>query len=161
MFKDKEKRAAYLRQYNAERREERNAYLRVWREKRRQQGIALLGGVCARCGSSENLHFDHRDRMDKVGAMANLWGAPEAVRLAELAKCQLLCKACHRAKTKECGDQAQNPGHHGAGHMYQIGKCRCDACVAWKRTDDRTRYRQRRKLAGKPYQARSPKPIVV
>lgn len=60
----------------------------------------FLGGKCVRCGSVENLQFDHIDPTTKVNPVTrnnftveNFW--------KEVKKCQLLCFDCHKLKTHE------------------------------------------------------------
>lgn len=77
-----------MRVYTAERREHLRTELRE-----------LLGGRCARCGSTKELHFDHIDPATKLFAIANGLSRPRAVLLAEVAKCQLLCRPHHDEKS--------------------------------------------------------------
>ena len=114
------------------------AYMAARRLRRRQELIALLGGVCTRCGTCENLEFDHVDRTTRE---FNLSGKgldkPWPVLLAEVAKCQLLCKPHHLEKTREYGDNTgggwnkiDGPGgfQHGTEAGYMRGGCRCWDC---------------------------------
>lgn len=41
-------------------------------EERRNKGLKLLGGVCVKCGTTENLQFDHIDPATKL---FNIWRA--------------------------------------------------------------------------------------
>lgn len=68
-------------------------------EERKPQLIALLGDSCVECGTDENLEFDHIDPTTKSFNILESWAKPIEVLLPEIAKCQLLCKNCHRAKT--------------------------------------------------------------
>jgi 5-methylcytosine-specific restriction endonuclease McrA len=67
----------------------------------------MLGGRCVRCGSTEDLEFDHIDPTTKwfpVGAgMSRAWD----VLVEEALKCQLLCPPCHREKGAK--DRVPNP----------------------------------------------------
>lgn len=93
--------------------------------KRRQELIILLGGKCVRCGSTENLEFDHIDPNTKeYGISAILIHSWKKV-LKEIKKCQLLCHACHLIKNKIDNGEAR----HGSLSMYRHHRCRCDACV--------------------------------
>jgi hypothetical protein len=57
--------------------------------------------------------------------ISNILAYADAKFRRELAKCQLLCVECHRAKTiRELG---QKPAEHGSTTMYRRG-CRCSAC---------------------------------
>lgn len=75
-----------MREWHAER----------WR-RNRAEGIEILGSKCAECGSTRELQFDHVDPGTKVSS--NIWTWARERRLAELAKCQLLCKKCHKKKS--------------------------------------------------------------
>jgi hypothetical protein len=80
--------------------EERNAYYRAYKQRRRAEAIALLGGVCVRCGTTEDLEIDHIDRATKEYEIHDVLWSRREVRLAELAKCQLLCSYHHLFKTR-------------------------------------------------------------
>lgn len=83
---------------------QRRAYLRTyqltWIKRRRDEWIAEHG-PCARCGSWDRPEVDHIDRSTKVLTPAKIWSlSPENPRrIAELAKCQVLCHRCHQEKT--------------------------------------------------------------
>lgn len=83
-------------------REAQRAYQLEWMLRRRAQWITE-NGPCRKCGSSDRLEVDHIDRMAKTLMPARLWSlAPNnPLRVAELAKCQVLCHACHLAKTTD------------------------------------------------------------
>lgn len=74
----------------------RRAYHREWMRQRR--AAFFDGKVCATCGGSERLELDHVDRESKTHHAIWSWSAHR--REAELAKCQVLCRACHREKTR-------------------------------------------------------------
>jgi len=120
---DKESYNEYMRKYVLER------YYR-----RREEAIQLLGGKCSKCGSIEELDFDHVAPATKFKTMsALLAGYSEEAVQRELAKCQLLCKACHLEKTKQEGSlskgwQKQPRLVHGTIHAYKKHGCRCDEC---------------------------------
>ena len=78
--------------------EGRRAYQRQWMRDRRAEAVAAFGGRCRQCGSVERLQFDHIDPATKTTNA--IWAMGKAKREAELAKCQLLCAACHAAKTR-------------------------------------------------------------
>jgi len=96
------------------------AYQRAWKAARRAAWLA--GKVCAHCGATENLEIDHIDPAAKVSHKIWSW-APER-REAELAKCQVLCKRCHRLKTSAARPLVM----HGTNTCYTNRRCRCDLC---------------------------------
>jgi 5-methylcytosine-specific restriction endonuclease McrA len=83
----KNRRAAYQRGYN-----------KAWKQARRARLVEMLGGKCVRCGTIEDLEFDHIDPSTKVFAVcAGLTRAWDAL-VEEASKTQLLCKplSCHQ-----------------------------------------------------------------
>ena len=126
-----------------------NTYMREYMIKRyhrrRQEAIVLLGGKCAKCGSTEQLEFDHTIRSSKTGELAKIWGYKQKRFLEELAKCQLLCNECHKAKTLV--DKGFNPGkgHHGSLASYRY--CKCDLCK--KAASDHNRAYRAKRMAGR------------
>lgn len=117
-------------------REQERVYQLARYHKRRAEGIALLGGKCIVCGSTEKLEFDHVDPALKDFDVSRP-SLSRAVWLAELAKCQLLCEEHHDEKHKStapCGTDAR----------YTRG-CRCEECraahrQAWVEWKARTGY---------------------
>lgn len=108
-----------------EQRARHNEYLRDYQARRyqtrRAEAIAILGGSCVHCGSTDSLQFDHIDREEKSFSIAKrLTGAPWKVIVAELQKCQLLCEPCHAVKTHvvERDESLNNPrlAEHFAQH---------------------------------------------
>ncbi len=86
----------------------------------------MLGGKCVRCGTTENLEFDHIDPSTKVFAIsAELSKAWDAL-VEEASKCQLLFRTCHVAK----GAEDRSEPKHGTCHVYWYWNCRCDLCKA-------------------------------
>lgn len=79
-------------------------YMRERWKKRRSDAIELLGGVCVKCGSIDNLEFDHIDSTKKSFSITKNHSMNKKQWDEELKKCQLLCSDCHSEKTKECGD---------------------------------------------------------
>lgn len=65
-----------------------------------------------------------------------MWSWNEKKRLPELLKCQVLCYVCHKAK---------HASEHGTFQMYQVYKCKCDACRAWHAEKIR-KYRAKKKV---------------
>lgn len=104
-------------------------YMRVYVDKRyyqrKQAAIAQLGGKCVRCGSIENLQFDHVDPQTKSFVIARkLAGVSEKRLQEELLKCQLLCRSCHDLKTPGDVGKKVAKGTHGTSSSYRY--CRCD-----------------------------------
>ncbi len=67
----------------------------------------LDGKSCVVCASTINLEIDHIDPLSKHPALIktgyngaqSVWSWSQTRRDAELAKCQVLCKEHHKAKT--------------------------------------------------------------
>jgi hypothetical protein len=74
------------------------------------------------CGSFENLEIDHIDPGDKEHSIGSVWSWSKERREAELKKCQVLCRSCHRAKTRRDFGWSL----HGS-YGYKRG-CRCSQC---------------------------------
>jgi len=104
-------------------------YFRDRRKKRRKHLRNLLGGKCIRCGSTKDLHFDHKNPKKKERRIADMIDAPEDVLMAEVNKCVLMCAKCHRDKTREKGEHGQPKRQHGTTWMYKrYPGCRCQKC---------------------------------
>jgi 5-methylcytosine-specific restriction endonuclease McrA len=103
-----------------------NAFQSRWISARRSAWIESQGGCCRSCGSRESLEVDHVDRTNKSVNPSRLWSLAEnnPLRVSELAKCQVLCRSCHRAKTR--GEFAHE-FPHGRYQTYKRG-CRCGEC---------------------------------
>ena len=99
---------------------------RNWIRQRRLNAIAEFGGQCVKCGSKQNLEFDHIDPKTKLACVAEIWTWAEDRRLAELAKCQLLCTYCHKEKTAV--DRGYKTAPHGTLTSYKRYGCRCELC---------------------------------
>lgn len=70
-------------------------YMRQWIASRRAE--YFTGKSCVRCNSTEQLELDHIDRTIKI--THSIWSWSKVRREAELAKCQVLCRECHKEKT--------------------------------------------------------------
>lgn len=101
-------------------------YNRQWRAARRAKWMASVGAWCRMCGATERLEVDHIDPRTKVHHAVWTWSQKR--RDAELAKCQLLCRACHQKKTMQ-DYPTQAPSPHGSVRRYKRHGCRCDLCV--------------------------------
>lgn len=103
------------------------AYHRKYWKKRRQKIIDYLGGVCVKCGTTEDLQFDHIKPSDKtLDIKRNV--TLESIK-AEVDKCQLLCKTHHLEKTIS----EKKPYTHGTIYAWMRVKCKCDTCAKAKR----------------------------
>lgn len=102
---------------------------------RKAKAIDLLGGVCARCGSEERLEFDHvdNDRENYRHTLSNMWDCAWDKIVAELERCQLLCRHCHAVKSQiDRGGLPSSVVVHGTSNAYNNRSCRCGACKkAW------------------------------
>ena len=98
------------------------------RQRARQRRIDWMKehGPCCKCGSWDHLELDHvisTGMSEKARASQRLWNWSEPHRQAELAKCQVLCRSCHRKKT---GLELRKY-EHGL-NFYQRHGCRCLIC---------------------------------
>lgn len=92
--------------------EYKREYDRRWIAARRKRCIELLGAQCVRCGSTENLEVDHINpvtkdpKLRKTGdCRGGMWSWSWERIEAELTKCQVLCRECH--KKKSAGEHAR------------------------------------------------------
>ncbi len=122
---------------------EQREYQRRWMRARRDRWLQE-NGPCRRCGSEESLEVDHIDPQTKVTHA--VWSWSKARRDRELAKCQVLCKVCHKAKS-DAAMRVHSPC--GTRQSYNKG-CRCPNC----RSAHAQYHRQRRKLVTR-YRTRS------
>lgn len=109
--------------------EQQREYQRRWIAARREEWIRE-NGPCASCGIWNSLEVDHIDPKKKLIAVSSLWGMAKTnpKRIAELAKCQVLCTDCHKGKTDL--DFDHGIWKHGTLTGYTKYKCRCDECKA-------------------------------
>jgi len=103
-------------------------YFNERRKNRRAKFLTLLGGKCERCGSKDDLQFDHKRPKKKEFRIADRIDAPEDILLKEVMKCILMCAPCHRDKTREKGEHGQPKSRHGTLHRYKQYGCRCKKC---------------------------------
>lgn len=101
--KDKEERAAYMREYYARNKQKLDAYSNNWRATKRLEFIMQAGGKCVCCGEADPivLDFDHINddgashrRHTKRTNVVNIF-AKEGI---DVTKFQLLCKNCNWRK---------------------------------------------------------------
>jgi hypothetical protein len=116
--------------------QEQREYQRAWIAERRNEWIAA-NGPCVVCGSRDRLEADHQDRSTKTYSPRAIWSMAldNPNRIAELAKLQVLCFSCHKAKTQV---EFQKPLIHGTSNGYKKKRCRCDECRAWNAARCRT-----------------------
>ncbi len=87
--------------------EQRRNYMAAYRADRRAWALAELGGKCVRCGTTENLHYDHIDPTTKIKPVTAMLQASREKFEAEVRKCQLLCFQHHKEKSAvECRERA-------------------------------------------------------
>jgi len=98
------------------------------RKSRKLRFIEMLGGKCERCGSIENLEFDHLKPTQKKFIISKFIDRADVNLLDEVNKCQLLCKQCHHLKTLEKREYGKMSAH-GTLWRYKKYKCRCRKCV--------------------------------
>lgn len=74
-------------------------YQKNWIKARRES--FFNGKVCFNCGSVDSLVLHHRNPEEKESH--KIWSWSEKRRLAEIAKCDVLCESCHISIHKEMG----------------------------------------------------------
>jgi 5-methylcytosine-specific restriction endonuclease McrA len=115
--------------------EQKREYQRKWIAARRSEYFEDKS--CAVCGSTDSLELDHKNPEDKALSPAALWSMSRdnPKRIAELAKCQVLCSEHHKEKTKAWW---QGRRQHGRT-MYAYG-CKCEICIEAQRLHNAQRY---------------------
>jgi 5-methylcytosine-specific restriction endonuclease McrA len=118
--------------------------LKYYRD-RRTEWLIKLGGRCVECGSTDDLHLDHKDPSSKLLELGKQWALEKSVVDTEVEKCQILCSSCHRVKSTLERGQTPARGTHGTLSSYRY--CRCSECkTAWN--NHSKLYRRERKLRG-------------
>ena len=111
-------------------------YQRIWHAKKRHS--FFHNKKCEDCGSVDRLELHHKDPSQKEHHV--IWSWSEKRRNAEIAKCAVLCKACHlKAHGKKLGRTC------GKISTYKAG-CRCELCTI-ANSEDCKRRRLKYKLA--------------
>lgn len=105
--------------------DQKREYDRLRASTARAEFVASRGGICAKCGSSEQIEIDHIDPKTKEYKIATIWSRKKEIREYELAKCQLLCNSCHKEKSAR---EATKDLQHGTLNMYKARHCRCQPC---------------------------------
>ena len=123
-------------------REAQREYQNSWVQARRAKWLSE-NGPCVLCGSDLDLQVDHIDPATKEIHVATLWGMSEKnpKRVAELAKCRVLCAECHLVKSKTeklkgcavpCAKLTPEQVHqirgsteswYRIGHLFPVSKC--------------------------------------
>ena len=88
-------------------RENNRAKIREKQRSREAWRASLKNGPCQDCGGNFptwSLDFDHV-RGEKVKNIGRMVGGKQAVILAEVAKCDLVCACCHRVRTAKRSPQ--------------------------------------------------------
>ena len=101
-----------------------NKYIKERYHTRMSSARESMGGKCAACGSLRDLEFDHINPADKEFTVTSTVGISQEKFDAELKKCQLLCKECHKKK-----HSARE--NHGTLSCYRY--CKCELCKQAKR----------------------------
>lgn len=116
-------------------------YQRRWIQDRRTQ--FLRDHMCCLCGKSSKLELDHIDPKQKVSHRIWSWSAKK--RVSEISKCQILCEACHMAKTRrDLSLMLTKPIRHGTITGYRRKGCRCKKC-----STEEARYKRYRRSINK------------
>jgi hypothetical protein len=115
-----------------------NEYVRRKSAEKKVAFHASKGNKCAYCGSNKRLEIDHIDRKTKKYNPTRFWLYPK-ILAEELPKCQILCHACHKEKTRL---ERFTERIHGVA-CYRRG-CRCDKCVEAKKVYRGRYYKQNR-----------------
>lgn len=114
----------------------------IIRARRRKILMAALDDECARCSRTDDLQFDHINRLEKSFTISDGLDKPWLQLIAEIMKCQLLCSPCHLEKSLEQGDLRNV--QHGGGLTGKRG-CFCETCGPLKQEYMRVYMRQKRK----------------
>lgn len=101
------------------------AFVARWTADRRKAWLAL-NGPCRKCGSAERLEVHHKDPSAKVSH--RVWSWKLERRNAELAKCEVLCKACHQEETR-AQYREKFPVIHGSRNRGYRRGCKCAECL--------------------------------
>lgn len=106
--------------------------------------IKNMGGACFKCGSDGLLEIDHINPKEKKLDISKIITYPTKFLIDELAKCQLLCRPCHKEKTLVDLGKKRAIGTHGTLSARRYCNCRLckDAFNLYMRA-----YKQKRRVA--------------
>lgn len=121
--------------------DEQRKFQREWIAARKLEWIVEQGHGCAKCGMTEGpFDIDHIDRTKKTMNASQMFSRRPEIYRKELENCQVLCKPCHKQKTRS---EVMKIAEHGTMLMYKKRGCRCDecrACNAQKVREQRAKY---------------------
>lgn len=107
-----------------------SVYMARRRGARRAKLLELRNNECEKCGSIEELQFDHIDPATKKFNLSGCYLDKKwETILEELDKCQLLCVECHY--TKSVTQDWERVVDHGGG-LTGKRNCRCELCAPLK-----------------------------
>ena len=116
-----------------------NKYQKSRYAERKILAIQWLGGECVKCGTINDLQFDHiipSSKTTEVTTMFSKYSWKSIVE--ELTKCQLLCVDCHLVKStrEQIGRVPANKKTEAQRHGTYYGvyklKCRCEKCSSYR-----------------------------
>lgn len=118
----------------ANRRMKQTEYQKQWAASRK--ALFFEGMVCLDCGRGENLELHHRDPGEKEDHRIWSWSTERI--LAEVSKCDIVCRDCHMDRHWGVPDSLGFRSHGASA--YRKG-CRCGTCRKAHRQRMR-RYRE-------------------
>jgi len=107
---------------------DRKTYQKNRYEERKKWLIEMLGGKCNKCNSCNSLEIDHKDpKIKSFNILCMARGMVLEKLVVELKKCQLLCSACHKNKTKIDGSTLYGETCASSKlSLNDVKKIRCD-----------------------------------
>lgn len=85
-------------------------YQRMWKATRRESFIG--GKPCIECGSYSNLELHHINPNEKESH--SIWSWSKIRIEAEMAKCEIRCRKCHKSIHKELESHSKGEAHFSA-----------------------------------------------
>lgn len=121
-------------------------YMKARYHRRRNDVLKILGGVCVKCRSTENLEIDHTDPTEKSFSISKALAGWSWSRIeSEIQKCQILCKTCHADKTRKDLSKKFNQREkweHGTLGGYR--HCKCKKCKTAKSEYSKEYYKRKK-----------------